>query len=94
MGKLSGNKYLRGSLEGRSSVAQKSGLKFRRKSSAAAGRPRRRHGYTSTCPYGHVLVLPSRRLLLPAADDEFVICRSALMDIDVKFRRTFHQYGR
>ena len=28
-------------------------------------------------PYGQVLVLPSRRLVRPAADDDFVICRNA-----------------
>ena len=31
--------------------------------------------------YGHVLVLPSRRLVCPAADDDFVICRNAHMDM-------------
>ena len=28
-------------------------------------------------PYGQVLVLPSRRLVRPAADDDFVACRNA-----------------
>ena len=27
--------------------------------------------------YGHVLVLPSQRLMRPAADDNFVTCRNA-----------------
>ena len=47
-------------------------------SASAAGRTSRRLGNTSTCPhmrkgtYGHELVLPSRHLVRPAADDDFV----------------------
>ena len=52
------------------------------KSSSAAECTRRRLNKPSTCPYyafryGQVLVLPSRRLVRPAADDDFVICRNA-----------------
>ena len=52
------------------------------KSSSAAGRTRRRRGNTSTCPYGafrpngQVLVLPSRRLVRPAVDDNFATMTS------------------
>ena len=31
--------------------------------------------------YGHVLVLPGRRLVRPAADDDFVICQNVHMDM-------------
>ena len=31
--------------------------------------------------YGHVLVLPNRRLVRPAADAHFVICGDARMDM-------------
>ena len=31
--------------------------------------------------YGHVLVLPSRGLVCTAAEDDFVICRNARMDM-------------
>ena len=31
--------------------------------------------------YGHLLVLPSQRLVLPATDDDFVICWSTRMDM-------------
>ena len=31
--------------------------------------------------YGHVLVLPRRRLARPAADDYFAICRKARMSM-------------
>ena len=53
---------------------------FITKSSSAAIRSRRRFGNTSTCPYvhllkrtyGHVLVLPSQRLVHTTAKDDFV----------------------
>ena len=31
--------------------------------------------------YGHVLVLPRQRLVRPTADDDFVICQNAHMDM-------------
>ena len=44
------------------------------KSSSAAGRTRRRLGNTSTCPYVRfdMFVLPSRWVVRPTADDDFV----------------------
>ena len=36
--------------------------------------------------YGHMLVLPSRRLVRPVADDDFVICRNARMDIHLCYQ--------
>ena len=36
-----------------------------------------RHITKSSSPYGQVIVLPSRRLVRPAADDDFVIYRNA-----------------
>ena len=31
--------------------------------------------------YGHVLALPNRRVVCPAADDDFVVRRNARMDM-------------
>ena len=56
-------------------------LFLEKKSSSAAGRTRRRLGNTSTCPYvcfniekshHQLFVLPTRRLVRSAADDDFV----------------------
>ena len=41
--------------------------------------------YMSKCTCGEVLVLLSRRLVLAAADDDFVICRNARVDKYVPF---------
>ena len=62
-------------------------IQYKTKSSSAAGRTRRQLGNTSTCSYGRfrddyvicrngpyrqVLVLPSRRLVCPAAENDLV----------------------
>ena len=51
------------------------------KSSSAAGRTRRRHVLVLKRTYGHLLELPSRRLVRTAAEDDFVICRNARIDM-------------
>ena len=52
------------------------GIWHKTKLLSAAGRTRRRLGNTSTCPQGAF-----RRLVRPTADDNFVICRNAHMDM-------------
>ena len=70
---------------GNTSTCPRGAFRHITKSLSAARRTRRRPGNTSTCPQGaflcsmskriyrQVLVLPSRRLVRPAADDDFVL---------------------